>query len=113
MKIPEEQLESVTNCLQGIVCEREGLWGAYNDDETNNRNDQDYEDADSVTTVLDVLRWLRDQGDRTVMVEYDSCLDPLGKFDVEKVPDDEDPEKAFREYLTRAYSIDPEEFPSY
>ena len=115
MKIPEEQLESTIACLRGLIEEREGLWGAYDDDddEAYNHDNQDYEDAGSVTTVLDVLRWLRDQGSRTEMVEYDSCLDPLGKFDVEKVPDDEDSEKVFREYLTRTYSIDPKEFPSY
>lgn len=115
MKIPEEQLESTIDCLRGMISDREGLWGAYDDDddEAYNHDNQDYEDAGSVTTVLDVLRWLRDQGSRTEMVEYDFCLDPIGKFDVEKVPDDEDAEKAFREYLTRTYSIDPKEFPSY
>ena len=112
MKIPEDELESTISALRSLVDERTSApWATYDDDDLSVDN-QDHDDAGSVKTVLDVLRWLRDQGSQDVMVEYCSCLDPLGKFDIDEVPDDEDPEKEFREYLTKTYDIDPKEFPS-
>ena len=111
MKIPEQDLESTVSVLRSLVDERTSApWAEYDDDDLSMDN-QDYEDAESVRTVLDVLRWLRDQGSRRELVEYDSCLDPLGNFDIEDVPEEEDPEMVFRKYLSQTYSIDPAEFP--
>ena len=111
MKIPEDQLEGVISALCYLVDERTSApWASYGEDELS-MDQQDYEDAQSVRTVLDVVKWLRDQGGRTDLIEYSSCLDPLGKFDVEKVPDDKDHEEVFRKYLVETYDIDQKEFP--
>ena len=51
-------------------------WASYSDDE-HGMDDQDIEDAESVKTVLDVLKWLRDQGGRTELNEYSNCLESV------------------------------------
>ena len=113
MKIPPDELESTKDSLRRLIDERTSApWAEYDDDELSQDN-QDYEDIDGIETVFDVLMFLRDQGGRTVLTEYNSCLDPLGKFEPsngEYV--DESDEVAFREYLSKTYGIDPKEFPS-
>lgn len=111
MKIPADQLESTKTALRDLIDERgSGPWGEESDEELG-QDQQDREDIDRIETVRDVYRFLRDQGDRTVFVEYASCLDPLDGFKVEgkEWPDEED-EEAFREYLTATYGIAKKEF---
>ena len=112
MKIPKDQLGDIINSLRYLIDERTSApWASYSDDEIA-MSDQDIEDAESVRTVLDVVKGLRDQGGRTDLIEYSSCMDPLGKFDEENIPDDVDAEVSFRQYLVDTYNIDPKEFPS-
>ena len=110
MRIPEEQLESIIDCLRHLVDERTSAPQATYSDDEHAMDDQDIEDAESVKTVLDVLKWLRDHGGRTELNEYSSCLDPLGKFDEVSIPNDVDLEAFFRDYLVATYDIDPKEF---
>ena len=112
MKIPKDHLEDTINSLRYLVDERTSApWASYSEDELD-MDDQDIGDAEGVRTVLDVVKWLRDQGGRTDLIEYSSCMDPLGKFDEENVPDEIDAEVYFRQYLVDTYNIDPKEFPS-
>ena len=74
-------------------------------------DEQDYEDIEKIKTVLDVLHFLVNQGDRTCLIEYSSCLDPLDKFEG-TFGDDRD-ESNFRVYLTSTYGINPKEFPDF
>jgi len=111
MKIPANQLESTKTALRYLIDERTSSpFGGYSDEELS-RDDQDYEDIERIETVIDVYRFLRDQGDREYFVEYASCLDPLDGFQVEgkECPDEED-EEAFRAYLTDTYGIEKKEF---
>jgi len=49
---------------------------------------------------------LQQQGGRRLLVEYASCLDPLGGFKVEGKEDpDESDEEAFRNYLKNTYGL--------
>jgi hypothetical protein len=112
MTIPEEQLAPTRRQLTSLIAERSSAaWAAYDDEDLESDN-QDLEDIQSLTTVLDVFRFLRDQGSRTCFVEWASCLDPLSRFvvDGKDDPDAED-ETAFRGYLQRTYNIHPREFP--
>jgi hypothetical protein len=112
MTIPEDQLAPIRRQLTGLIAERSSApWAAYDDEDLESDN-QDLEDILELKTVLDVLRFLRDQGGRTCFSEWVSCLDPVDGFvvDGKDDPDAED-ETAFREYLQRAYGINPREFP--
>jgi hypothetical protein len=111
MKIPEDQLESTKECLRHLVDERTSApWASYSGDDLA-IDEQDYEDIEHITTVLDVFLFLRDQGRREYFVEYASCLDPLGSFKVSgKEWPDEDDEEAFRDYLSETYGIKKSEF---
>ncbi len=113
MDIPLDQLESTKMALGHLVDERTTWFGGYSDEERST-DDQDYEDIEKIKTVYDVFRFLRDQGGRTVFVEYASCLDPLGGFKVAGKSDDEIDERdeeAFRAYLRNVYRIPKKEFP--
>lgn len=112
MTIPEDQLAPTRRQLASLIAERSSApWAAYDDEDLESDN-QDLEDILELKTVLDVLRFLRDQGGRTCFVEWASCLDPLSRFvvDGKEDPDAED-ETAFRDYLQRTYGINPREFP--
>jgi hypothetical protein len=111
MKIPADRLKSTKTALRHLIDERTSSpFGGYSDEELG-RDDQDHEDIERIETVFDAYQFLRDQGDRTVFVEYASCLDPLDGFKVEgKEEPDEDDEEAFREYLTATYGIAKKEF---
>ena len=112
MTIPEDQIDDVRQQLTLLIEERTSAqWASYDDEEIES-DQQDLEDIQSLKTVLDVFRFLRDQGQRTCMVEWASCLDPLGGFVVEgkEDPGPED-EEAFRNYLQRTYSVAACEFP--
>lgn len=112
MTIPERQIDDVRQQLSWLIEERTSAqWASYDDEEIES-DQHDLEDIQSLKTVLDVLRFLRDQGGRTCMVEWASCLDPLGGFVVEGKEDPEpEDEKAFRDYMQRTYSISANEFP--
>ena len=113
MNIPEDRLSSVKTALHHFIDERTSApWASYDEDDLS-KDEQDHWDADRVQTVLDVFRFLRDQGSRTVFVEWISCLDPLNQFKVEgkEYPDESD-EILFREYLIKTYGICKKEFPS-
>lgn len=107
MTIPEDELAQIRRQLTHLIDER-----SSDDDDEIETDEQDLEDIQSLKTVLDVFRFLRDQGGRTCFVEWASCLDPLSKFvvDGKEDPDAED-ETAFRDYLQRTYGINPREFP--
>jgi hypothetical protein len=113
MNIPEDQLKSTKKALHHLIDERTSApWATYDEDDLST-DEQDHEDVDQIETVLDVLKFLRDQGSRTVFVEWASCLDPLNRFEVEgkEYPDEED-EFSFRKYLMKTYGISKKEFPS-
>ena len=111
MKIPKDELEATKQSLRHLIGERNSApWASYSDDDLAS-DEQDYEDIERITTVLDVLQFLRDQGEREFFVEYESCLDPLGNFKVlGKEWPDEDDEEAFRDYLSETYGIKKSEF---
>ncbi len=112
MTIPEDQIDDVRQQLTWLIEERTSAqWASYDDEETES-DEQDIEDIQSLKTVLDVFRFLRDQGGRSCFVEWASCLDPLGGFVVEG-KDDPGPEdeEAFRNYLQQTYAIAESEFP--
>lgn len=112
MTIPEDQIDDVRQQLTWLIDERTSAqWASYSDEEIES-DQQDLEDIENLKTVLDVLRFLRDQGGRTCMVEWVSCLDPLGGFVVKGKEDPEpEDETAFRDYMLRTYSISASEFP--
>jgi hypothetical protein len=111
MKIPADRLESTKTALRHLIDERTSApWASYGDEDVA-QDDQDYEDIDKIKTVFDVYQFLRDQGRRTVFVEYASCLDPLSGFKVTGEEEREgDEEDAFRAYLTQTYGIPKKEF---
>ena len=111
MKIPDNEIESTKQCLRRLIDERtSAAWALYSDEDLETDN-QDYEDIESIETVFDVFMFLRDQGSVGSFVEYASCLDPLGSFNVVgKEWPDEDDEEAFRNYLTETYGIKKSEF---
>lgn len=110
--IPRSELESTKCRLRELIDERTSASWADYDDEDISQRDQDLEDIEKLETVLDVLRFIRDQGGQNCLVEWISCLDPKDGFSVEgkEWPDEED-EDAFRSYLVNTYGIMNEEFP--
>lgn len=67
---------------------------------------QDLEGIESLKTVLDVFRFLRDQGGSTYFAGWDSCLDPLCGFVVQEKDDpDSGDEPVLRKYLNQSYNI--------
>jgi hypothetical protein len=112
MTIPEDELAQIRQQLTHLIDERSSARWSSDDDDEIETDEQDLEDIQSLKTVLDVFRFLRDQGSRTCFVEWASCLDPLSRFvvDGKQDPDAED-ETAFRGYLQRTYGINPREFP--
>lgn len=111
VKIPAKDLESTKMALCHLISERSSApWATYDDDDLS-QDEQDYEDIEGVESVLDVYRFLRDQGDREIFVEYATCLDPLGGFQLKDgVDPNDDDERAFRKYLQKTYKIPPSEF---
>jgi len=106
MHIPPERLESTKQALHNLVDERTSApWADYSEDDLNS-DEQDRDDIERIKTVGDVLDWLLHQGRRTTLVEWASCLDPLGGFRVEgkECPDEKD-EEAFRTYLRETYNL--------
>ena len=112
MTIPDEQLDPIRRQLTSLIAERSSApWASYDDEELES-DEQDLEDIRGLKTVLDIFRFLRDQGGRTCFVEWTSCLDPLDGFAADGKDDpDAGDEKAFRAYLQRTYGIDAREFP--
>lgn len=106
MLIPPDRLEWTKRALHNLIDERSSApWADYSEDDRD-RDQQDREDIEKIQTVVDVLKWLQQQGGRTLLVEYASCLDPLGGFKVEgKESPDESDEKAFRDYLKNTYGL--------
>ena len=102
MHIPPDKREWTKRALHNLVNERSSAPRADYSEEDLSRDEQDREDIDKIQTVADVLNWLQQQGGRTLLVEYASCLDPLGGFKVEaKENPDESDEAAFRDYLQK------------
>jgi len=112
MTIPEDELAQIRQQLTHLIDERSSARWSSDDDDEMETDEQDLEDIQSLKTVLDVFRFLRDQGSRTCFVEWAPCLDPLSRFvvDGKEEPDAED-ETAFRDYLQRTYDINQREFP--
>lgn len=106
MQIPPDKLEWTKRALDNLVDERSSApWADYSEEDLS-RDEQDREDIEKIQAVADVLEWLQHQGGRTLLIEYASCLDPLGGFKVEGKEDpDEDDEDAFRAYLKTTYSV--------
>lgn len=106
MEIPAHRLSSIKRSLHRLVDERTSApWADYSEDDRQ-RDEQDREDIEKIQTVADVLNWLQQQGGRALLVEYASCLDPLGGFKVEgKENPDESDEAAFRDYLKETYNL--------
>ena len=106
MQIPPAQLESTKQALHNLIDELSSApWADYSEEDFS-RDAQDLEDIEKIQTVADVLNWLQQQGGRALLVEYASCLDPLGGLKVEaKVNPDESDEAAFRDYLRKTYNL--------
>ena len=108
MRIPPAQFEFAKQVLRDLVDERTSApWADYSEEDLS-RDEQDREDIEKIQTVADVLEWLQHQGKRTLLIEYASCLDPLGGFKVEgKDGPDESDEDVFRAYLRTTYGVGP------
>ena len=103
--IPSDQIERVVNTLSDLVNEPySGFFDNYEEDDLGLR-DFDLEEARSVKTVLDVIRFINTQ-QKSDLVDYSDILDTVGGFD--KHTNNED---LFREYLVGTYGIDTGEFP--
>ena len=106
MQIAPDQLEFTKLARHNFVDDRTSAsWADYSEEDLS-KDAQDREDIERIPTVADVLEWLQHRGGRTLLVEYASCLDPLGGFKVEGKEDtDESDEKTFRAYLKNTYKL--------
>jgi hypothetical protein len=68
MTIPEDQIDDVSQQPTWLIEERTSAQRASYDDEETESDQQDIEDIQSLKTVLDAFRFLRDQGGRTCFV---------------------------------------------
>jgi len=103
--IPSDQIERVVNTLSDLVNEPySGFFDDYEEDDLGLR-DFDLEEARSVKTVLDVIRFIQVQG-KDHLVDYYDILDTVGNFEEDNLD-----ECLFREYLVDTYGINPKEFP--
>lgn len=105
MTIPEDQLERTIRGLCDLVEMRTSNCFAVYEKEDLEMCDLDMEEAKSVRTVLDVIRFLCHLG-RDHLMDYYYLLDTVGNFGEDNLDED-----LFRDYLVNTYGIDPTEFP--
>ena len=113
--IPDEKLDVIVWKLNDLADMQTSNYMADYDDEDLEMASLYRDEAGSVRTVLDVIRFITGLGQDHLIDHYDT-IDYAGKFEIkwpenpgELLPDYSIQEKLFREYLNEAYGI--EEFP--
>ena len=105
IEIPEDQLDQTVQYLCDLVEMRFSNCFAEYEEEDLELGSLDRADAKAVRTLLDVIKFLVNQGQDTLVDHY-YVLDIVRKFNEENLDED-----LFREYLTETYGIDSSEFP--
>ena len=115
INIPIEKLDVIKWKLNDLADMQTSNYMADYDDEDLEMASLYRDEAGSVRTVLDVIRFITGLGQDHLIDHYDT-IDYAGKFEIkwpenpgELLPDYSIQEKLFREYLNEAYGI--EEFP--
>lgn len=117
INIPQEKLEGIIWSLSDLADMQTSNHMAEYDDEDMEMTSLYREEARSVRTVLDVVRFITSLG-QDHLIDYYDTIDYAEKFKVrhpenpgDLIPDYGNQETYFRKYLNEAYGINPVEFP--
>ena len=115
--IPDEKLDMIVWKLNDLADMQMSNYMADYDDEDLEMASLYRDEARSVRTVLDVVRFITSLGQDHLVDHYDT-IDYADKFEIkwpekpgELLPNYAIQEKLFREYLSKTYGIDTVEFP--
>ena len=117
INIPQAELERIIQSLCDFTDMQTSNYMADYDDEDLEMASLYRDEARSVRTVLDVVRFITSLG-QDHLIDYHDTIDYAGQFEIrnpenlgEIIPDYDIQEKLFRDYLNKTYGIDQEEFP--